>query len=71
MHPLGLKTAGLAQGIRVAFGICNLYTFLKRPSAVLPPLFLFLMALRGAAQSIADRGGSRARAALRLMKPRP
>ena len=27
MHPLGLKTAGLLQGIRVAFGICNLYTF--------------------------------------------
>ena len=41
MHPLGLKTAGLAQGIRVAFGIWNLYTFPKRPSAVLPPFLVF------------------------------
>ena len=40
MHPLGLKTSGLLQGIRVAFGIWNLYTFPRRPSAVLAPIFL-------------------------------
>ena len=36
MHPFALETAHLPQGIRVAFGIWNLYTFPKRPSAVLP-----------------------------------
>ena len=42
MHPFALETAHLPQGIRVAFGIWNLYTFPTRPSAVSPPFFLFL-----------------------------
>ena len=39
MHPLGLKTAGLAQGIRVAFGIWNCIRF-ENDRPLFCPFFL-------------------------------